>query len=175
MHLSRSAYQGYEYVRKGISNRGCTFDGALADTLTRVQELPKHAKRNRNIECMRPLASILSPGIFSKHVKYNANTECARSHRIILVTRHSLNTMCHMLVIVLYFASLVFTQVRAQVISSTVPAHRISYRLLIVFTFWDAVLYPHECSSALKYRACAQNVSDVTHIVYILGCWPTPR
>jgi hypothetical protein len=30
-----------------------------------------------------------------------------------------------------------------------------------LFTFWDAALHPDEGTSALKYRACAQNVSDI--------------
>jgi hypothetical protein len=33
--------------------------------------------------------------------------------------------------------------------------------LLIAFTLLDAALQPGEGSSALKYRACAQNVSDL--------------
>ena len=56
-----------------------------------------------------------------------------------------------------------------QVLSSTVPAHRMCQTLLILFTFWDAGLHPDEASSALKYRACAQNVLDVIHSRYILG------
>jgi hypothetical protein len=56
---------------------------------------------------------------------------------------------------------------RGQVLSSTVPAHRIYQMLLIDFTFCDAGLNPDEGPSALKYRACAQNVSGVTHRFYI--------
>ena len=56
-----------------------------------------------------------------------------------------------------------------QVLSSTVPAHGMCQTLLILFTFWDAGLHPDEASSALKYRACAQNVLDVIHSRYILG------
>ena len=108
-------------------------------------------------------------------VSYFASLVYTQMRGQVLSSTAPAHRMCHTLLIVLYFASLVFTQMRGQVISSTVPAHRTSYRLLIVVTFWDAVPYPHECSSALKYRACAQNVSDVIHIVYILGCWPTPR
>ena len=63
---------------------------------------------------------------------------------------------------------------RVQMLSSTVPAHRMCQMLPIGFTFWDAGLHPDERSSALKYRACAQRVSDVTHSFYTLGCWPTP-
>ena len=59
--------------------------------------------------------------------------------------------------------------------SSTEPAHRMCPTLLIVFSFWDAALHPDEGPSAHKYRACAQNVSDVTHSFYIWGCWPAPR
>ena len=62
---------------------------------------------------------------------------------------------------------------RVQMLSSTVPAHRMRQMLPIGFTFWDAGLHPDERSSALKYRACAQRVSDVTHSFYTLGCWPT--
>jgi hypothetical protein len=64
---------------------------------------------------------------------------------------------------------------KVQVLSSTVPAHRMCQTLLIVFTFVDAALHTDKGSSALKYRACAQNVSDVTHRFYILRCWPKPR
>jgi hypothetical protein len=42
-----------------------------------------------------------------------------------------------------------------QVLSSTVPAHRMCQTLLIVFTFADAALHTDKGSSALKYRACA--------------------
>jgi hypothetical protein len=56
---------------------------------------------------------------------------------------------------------------RGQVLSSTVHAHRMCQTLLIVFTFCDAGLHPDEGPSALKYRACAQNVSGVTHRFYI--------
>jgi len=69
---------------------------------------------------------------------------------------------------------LAYCQMRAQVLSSTVPAHRMCQTLLVIYTFMDAGLLPGTGSSALKYRACAQNVSDVTHSVYIYGSWPTP-
>jgi hypothetical protein len=75
----------------------------------------------------------------------------------------------------LQFGMLAYTQMRGQVLSSTVPAHRMSQTSLTAFTFWDAGLHPDEGPSALKYRACVQNVADVTHSFYILGCWPTPR
>ena len=98
-----------------------------------------------------------------------------------------------------------YTQLKDQVLSSTVPAHRMCQTVGIAFTFRDAGLHPDEGSSSLKYRACAQNVSevvhiftdaslhpdegssalkycacaqnvsDVTHNFHILGCWPTPR
>ena len=58
--------------------------------------------------------------------------------------------------------------------ASAMPAHKACYTLLIVVTFMDAGLLPNAGSSALKYRACAQNVSDVTSSVYIYGSWPTP-
>jgi hypothetical protein len=64
---------------------------------------------------------------------------------------------------------------RGQVLSSTVLAHRMCQTLLIAFSFMDAGLHPNEGPSALKYRACAQNVSDVTPSFYILRCWSTPR
>jgi hypothetical protein len=64
---------------------------------------------------------------------------------------------------------------RGQVLSSTVPAHRMCQRLLIDFTFCDAESHPDEGPSALKHRACAQNVSDVTPSFHILRCWSTPR
>jgi hypothetical protein len=54
---------------------------------------------------------------------------------------------------------------RGRVLSSTVPAHRMCQTLLIVFTFCDAGLHTHEGSIALKYRACAQNVSSATHVL----------
>jgi hypothetical protein len=54
---------------------------------------------------------------------------------------------------------------RGRVLSSTVPAHRMCQILFIVFTFCDAGLHTHEGSIALKYRACAQNVSGPTHIL----------
>ena len=67
------------------------------------------------------------------------------------------------------------TQMRGQVLSSTVPAHRMCQTLPIVFIFVDAGLDPDARSSALKYRACAQNVSDITHSFCIYGCWHAPR
>jgi hypothetical protein len=75
----------------------------------------------------------------------------------------------------LQFGMLAYTQMRSQVLSSTVPAHRMCQTSLTTFTFWDAGLHPDEGPSTLKYRACVQNVADVTHSFYILGCWPTPR
>ena len=75
----------------------------------------------------------------------------------------------------LQFGMLAYTQMRGQVLSSTVPVHRMCQALLIDFTFSGADLHPDEGPSALKYRACAQNVPEVTHNVYILGCCPTPR
>jgi hypothetical protein len=53
------------------------------------------------------------------------------------------------------------------VLSSTVPVHRMCQALLIDFTFSGADLHPDEGPSALKYRACAQNVPDVFHRFYI--------
>jgi hypothetical protein len=35
---------------------------------------------------------------------------------------------------------------------------------LIFFTFWKAALHPDMGTSALKYRACAQNVLGVTTV-----------
>jgi hypothetical protein len=34
--------------------------------------------------------------------------------------------------------------------------------------------YTQTRGEELKYRTCAQNVSDVLHRFYILGRWPTP-
>ena len=56
-----------------------------------------------------------------------------------------------------------YTEMRGQVLLSTVPVHRMCQTLLIVLTFWNAGLHPDEGSSALKYRACAQNVTDASH------------
>jgi hypothetical protein len=70
---------------------------------------------------------------------------------------------------------LAYNKMRTQVLSSTVPAHRMCQTLLIVLTFMDAALHTDKGSSALKYRACAQNVSDTTHIFYTLESCPTPR
>ena len=70
---------------------------------------------------------------------------------------------------------LAYTQRRGQVLSSTVPAHRLCQTSLVDFTFCGAGLQPDEGPSALKYRACAQNVPDVTHRFYILRCCPTHR
>jgi len=52
---------------------------------------------------------------------------------------------------------LAHTKMRAQVLSATVPAHRMcqTLHIVIVFTFWEADLYQDEGSSTLKYRACA--------------------
>ena len=44
--------------------------------------------------------------------------------------------------------------------------------MVVVFTFLSALAYTQR---ALKYCACAQNVSDVIHRLHILGCWLTPR
>ena len=60
-------------------------------------------------------------------------------------------------------------------LSSTVPAHRLCQTALVDFTFCGAGLQPDEGPSAFKYRACAQNVPDVTHRFYILRCCPTHR
>jgi hypothetical protein len=75
----------------------------------------------------------------------------------------------------LHFGMLVYTQMRGQVLSSTVPAHRMCQTLLMFFTFRDAFLQPDGASSALNYRAFAQIVSDVTNSSYILVCCPKPR
>ena len=56
-----------------------------------------------------------------------------------------------------------YTQLKDQVLSSTVPAHRMCQTVGIAFTFRDAGLHPDEGPSSLKYRACSQNVSDVAH------------
>ena len=61
-----------------------------------------------------------------------------------------------------------------QVLSSTVPVHRIWHTSPIVSSFRDAGLRLDE-PSALKYRACALDVPTVTHARPIYGCWPTPR
>jgi hypothetical protein len=83
--------------------------------------------------------------------------------------------MCQALLQFSHFGMLAYTKMRAQALSSTVPAHSMCQTLLIVFTFMDAALHTAKRSSALKCRACAQNVSDTTHIFYILVCCPTPR
>jgi hypothetical protein len=45
--------------------------------------------------------------------------------------------------------------------------------LVIGFTFGDAGLHPEKELIALEYRACAQNVSDVSHSFRIsLQDWP---
>jgi hypothetical protein len=62
-----------------------------------------------------------------------------------------------------------------QVLSSTVPLHRMYQILLIVFSSWQAGLLPAEGSSALKYRACAQNASDIISSFHMWGGWPAPR
>ena len=62
------------------------------------------------------------------------------------------------------FGMLPYTQTKGQVLSSTVPAHRMCQTPLILFTLWDAALHPDKGTSALKYRACAQNVSSVTTV-----------
>ena len=61
-----------------------------------------------------------------------------------------------------------YTQTKGQVLSSTVPAHRICQTPFVFFTFWDAALHPDKGTSALKYRARAQNVSSVTTILSFL-------
>jgi hypothetical protein len=68
-----------------------------------------------------------------------------------------------------------YTQIEGQVLSSTAPAHRMCQALLPFFSFRGAGPHHDEGSSALKHRACAQNVSDVTHSPYLLGRWPTTR
>ena len=60
-------------------------------------------------------------------------------------------------------------------LSSTVPAHRMCQISFIAVTFMDAALQPDEGSSALKCRACAQNVSDRISSFYILRRWSTHR
>jgi hypothetical protein len=57
-----------------------------------------------------------------------------------------------------------YTQIKGQVLSSTVPAHRTCQTPLTFFTLWKAALHPDMATSALKYRACAQNVSGVTTV-----------
>ena len=47
MHLSRPAYWGCKYLRKGIANRGCSLGGVLADTQTRRQVLSTSAPAHR--------------------------------------------------------------------------------------------------------------------------------
>jgi hypothetical protein len=49
------------------------------------------------------------------------------------------------------------------VLSSTAPAHRMCQTIIIAFTFRDAGLHADEGSSALKHRACAQNMLDITY------------
>ena len=61
-----------------------------------------------------------------------------------------------------------YTQTKGQVLSSTVPAHRICQTPFVFFTFWDAALHPDKGTSALKYCARAQNVSSVTTILSFL-------
>jgi hypothetical protein len=68
---------------------------------------------------------------------------------------------------------LAYTQRKGQVLWSTVPAHRMCQTLVIGFTFGDAGLHPEKELIALEYRACAQNVSDVSHSFRIsLQDWP---
>ena len=81
--------------------------------------------------------------------------------------------MCQTLLKVSHLWMLPYTQIRDQVLSNTVPAHRMCQTLLVDFTFCDAGLHPEEGPSALKYRACAQIVPDVTRRFYILRCWFT--
>jgi hypothetical protein len=57
-----------------------------------------------------------------------------------------------------------YMQIKGQVLSRTVPAHRMCQTRLIFFTFWDAALHQDTGTSALEYRACAQNVSSVTTV-----------
>jgi hypothetical protein len=117
-------------------------------------------------------------------------TECVRHHSYllhfgklpytqiwgqVLSSTVPANRMCQALLQVFHFGMLAYTKMRAQVLSSTVPAHRMCQTLLIVLTFMDAALHTDKGSSALKYRACAQNVSDTTHICHILESCPTPR
>ena len=61
-----------------------------------------------------------------------------------------------------------YTQTKGQVLSSTVPAHRICQTPFAFFTFLDAALHPDKGTSALKYRAHAQNVSSVITILSFL-------
>ena len=48
-------------------------------------------------------------------------------------------------------------------LSSTAPAHGMCQTIIIAFTFRDAGLHADEGSSALKHRACAQNMLDITY------------
>ena len=52
-----------------------------------------------------------------------------------------------------------YTQIEGQVLSSTVPAHRMCQALLIDFTFWDAGLHPDEEPRALKYQPAHRALS----------------
>ena len=163
MHLSHSAYQGYDYVRKGIANRVWSLDGVLADTQMRGQVPSNTAPAHRM--CFALLSALHFAMLIYTKMRGQVLSSTAPAHR-----------MCHTLLIVLltYFASLVYTQMRGQVLSSTAPAHRISHATHS-FTFCVAGLRSDEGPSALKYRTCAQNVSDVIHRFRTLGCWPTPR
>ena len=65
---------------------------------------------------------------------------------------------------------LAYCHMRAQVLSSTVPAHRMCQTLSVIYTSMDAGLLPDTGSSALKYRACAQNVSDAHRMASNICC-----
>ena len=57
-------------------------------------------------------------------------------------------------------------------ISAEISASWTHPRIVLFLTFMIASAYTQR---ALKYCACAQNVSDVTHGLHILRCWHTPR
>ena len=84
------------------------------------------------------------------------------------------HTMYESLLIALASWGLTNYHMNGQVLSSTVPVHRMYQILLIVFLYWEAgplPAAPAKGSSALNYRACAQNVSDISSSFHILGGW----
>jgi hypothetical protein len=100
---------------------------------------------------------------------------CAQMRGQVLPSTVPAHRICQLLLTVLIFVDAGLHQIKGQVLSSTVPAHRMSQTLIIAFIFWDAGLHTNEGSSALKHRACAQNVLDITHSRQILGCRPARR
>jgi len=56
-----------------------------------------------------------------------------------------------------------YPQTRGEDLSSPAPVHRMCQISVTGLTFWNAGLHPDEKLRALKYRACAQNVSDIIH------------